>query len=335
MTERVWAGWTQTGALAAALVLGSAAQAQQPVRWDLATGYPESSFHVKNLREFAADVAARTSGQMVITVHAADSFIKTPEIRQSVISGKIAVGEVFGPSLGSIHPVFALDAVPFLSTSYPQSKKLWNLARPLAEKKAVEQGFSLLYSVPWPPQGLFTNKEIKAASDLKGVPMRENSPYVKRLAEVLEAEAVRVETPELASAVKSGKVKAVFTSAAQGVDTKMWETLQWFYPLNAWLPRNAVIVNRSQLDALPPALRDHVLRAAAAAEERGWAMSAQNAADTLQTLKTNGVKIGVPTGGVRTRLDKAAGVMTSDVLKRSDAETMGILSKYLGDMGRQ
>jgi TRAP-type transport system periplasmic protein len=315
--------------------LGGAALAQQPVRWDLATGYPETSFHVKNLREFAADVTARSSGRLVITVHPADSFIKTPEIRQSVIGGKIAVGEVFGPSLGSIHPVFALDAVPFLSTSYAQSKRLWNLARPLAEKKAVEQGFSLLYSVPWPPQGLFTAKEIKDAADLKGLSMRENSPYVKQLAEFLEAQPVRVETPELAAAVKAGKVKAVFTSAAQGVDTKMWETLNWFYPLNAWLPRNAVIVNRAQLDALPAELRDHVLRAAAAAEERGWAMSAQNAADTLQALKTSGVKIGVPAGGMRSRLDKAGGSLTSDVLKRSDAETLTILSKYLGDMGRQ
>jgi TRAP-type transport system periplasmic protein len=317
------------GAWASAL-LTTPASAQAPtLRWDLATGYPESSFHVKNLHEFAADINARTNGQLTITVHAADSFIKTPEIRQAVIDGRLAVGEVFGPSLGAIHPVFALDAVPFLSTSYEQSRKLWNLARPLAEKKAVEQGFSLLYSVPWPPQGLFSAKEIKSASDLKNVPLRENSPYVKRLAEILEAEPTRIETPELAAAVKAGRVKAVFTSAAQGVDTRMWETLPWFYPLNAWLPRNAVLVNRAKLDALPPTLRDHVLRAAAAAEERGWTLSAKNAVDTLASLKASGAKIGAASGGMRARLDRAAGELTADVLKRSDTETVAILSKYL------
>jgi TRAP-type transport system periplasmic protein len=106
------------------------------VAWDLATGYPETSFHVKNLRAFASDVSERTNGQVKITVHSAGSLVKAPEIRKAVMEGKVALGEVFGPSMGQVHPVFALDAVPLLSTTYPSSRKLWNLSRPLAEKKS-------------------------------------------------------------------------------------------------------------------------------------------------------------------------------------------------------
>lgn len=305
-----------------------------PQRWDLATGYPATSFHVQNLQGFASDLSARTAGELSLQVHDGDRLVKTPEIVGKVRSAHLMAGEVFGPSLGAVHPVFALDAVPFLCTSYAQARRLWNLARPLAERRAQETGLSLLYSVPWPPQGLFTAREIGRAEDLKGLPMRENSPYVRRLAEILGAQPTRVETPELAAAVRSGRVKAVFTSAAQGVDTRIWETLPWFYPLNAWLPRNAVIVNRDRLQALPQALRDQLLRAASAAEERGWALSARNADESLQALRTAGAKVGPPSGGLRARLDRAGGDLIADVFKRSDADTIGVLSRYLAELGR-
>jgi TRAP-type transport system periplasmic protein len=299
------------------------------LRWDLATGYPDSSFHVKNLREFASDVSARTNGQIVITIHSGGSLIKAPDVRASVISGKVAMGEVFGPSMGQIHPVFALDAVPLLCTTYAQSRKLWNLSRNLAEKKATEQGVTLLYSVAWPPQGLFSDKEIRSAADFKNAKLRENSPSVKRLGEILGAETVTVETPDLVAAVQSGKINAVFTSAAQGVDTKIWEKLTWFYPANTWLPRNIVMINRKKLDDLPPALRDAVIRAAAAAEERGWAASERNAGETLKALKDSGAKIGAIDGSVRTRLDRAGVTLVSDAMKRADADLLAVLSSYL------
>jgi TRAP-type C4-dicarboxylate transport system substrate-binding protein len=306
---------------------GAATHAQ--VRWDLATGYPDTSFHVKNLREFAADVSARTNGQVVITVHSGGSLVKAPEIRNAVTAGTVAAGEVFGPSMGAVHPVFALDAIPLLSTNYANARRLWNLSRPLAEKKAADTGVNLLYSVAWPPQGLFSAKEIHQVNDFKGVKLRENSPAVKRLGEILEADTVTVETPDLVSAVQAGKVTAVFTSAAQGVDTKLWEKLPWFYPINAWLPRNIVMVNRKKLDELPAASRDAVIRAAAAAEERGWSLSERSASETLTVLKNSGAKIGVIGGSVRPRLDRAGGILSAEAMKRADPELFALLTQYL------
>jgi TRAP-type transport system periplasmic protein len=313
----------------ALLAVGASLGSQAQVKWDLATGYPDTSFHVKNLRDFAADVGARTNQQVLITVHSGGSLIKAPDIRKAVIEGKVAAGEVFGPSLGSVHAVFALDAVPLLSTNYASSKALWNQSRPLAESKASAMGVNLLYSVAWPPQGLFSNQEIRSVEDFKKVKLRENSPSVKRLGEILGAETVLVETPDLASAVDTGKVSAVFTSAAQGVDTKIWTKLNWFYPVNAWLPRNVVMVNKKRLDELQPAQRDAVIRAAAAAEERGWALSERNAADTLKILKDNGAKIGSIDGSLRTRLDRAGGMLISESMKKLDPELIGVLSDFL------
>lgn len=308
-----------------------AGNAWAEVKWDLVTGYPESSFHVKNLREFAKDVGSRTNGQVLITVHSGGTLIKAPEVRQAVAEGRVAAGEVFGPSLGGIHSVFALDAIPFLATSYPAARRLWNLARPLAEKKAAAEGFAMLYSVPWPPQGMFSSKEIRSIGDIQGLNMRENSPSVKKLADTLGAKPVLVETPDLVNAIQSDKVHLVFTSAAQGVDTKMWGKLPWFYQANAWLPRNAVIVNKKALDALTTDQRDAVIRAAGGAEERGWQLSEQNAAETVKALKDNGAKVGALDGSVRARMDRAGTVLSSEAFKRADTDLIKVLSSYMAN----
>ncbi len=313
-------------ALSALACLPTTATSQ--VSWSLATGYPDSSFHVKNLRDFASDVAARTNGQVQITVHSNGSLIKAPDVRNAVAGGSVAAGEVFGPSLGRIHPIFTLDAVPFLATNYASARSLWNVARPLAEKKALEQGVVLLYSVPWPPQGLFSQKEIRSSADFKGLKMRENAPPMKRLAELLGSDPVNVETPDLAAAIAADKVQLVFTSAAQGVDTRMWEKLPWFYAINAWMPRNVVMVNKKALDQLTAGQRDAVIRAAAAAEEKGWLLSEQNADETLKALKDKGARIGAMDGGTKAKLDRAGAELGSDAMKRADAELLGILSAY-------
>jgi TRAP-type transport system periplasmic protein len=296
---------------------------------NLASGYPASSFHVQNLMAFAEDVRQRTGGELQIKVHPGGSLVKAVEIRKAVTEGKVELGEVFGPSLGSVDAVFALDALPFLATSYDSALRLWRQARPLAEKRAEAQGWTLLMSVPWPPQGLFAAREMRSVGDFKGLAMRENSPPLKKLAETLGAAPVNVESADLVAALQKGSLKLVFTSAAQGVDTRIWESLPWFYQANAWLPRNLLLANKKVLDGLKPAQRTALLTAAGAAEERGWRLSRENAEQSLAALRTAGMKMGQLDSSSRARLDRAGGALTADALRKADPELVGVLSAYL------
>jgi TRAP-type C4-dicarboxylate transport system substrate-binding protein len=315
--------------VAACLTLALPGLAGAQTVLQLASGYPITSFHVQNLQALADDVRQRTNGQLQIHVQAEGKLFKAPQIRQAVADGKVAMGEVFGPGLGSLNPVFALDALPFLATDYDAARRLWNLARPLAEKRAGESGLALLMSVPWPPQGLFASREIRTVDDFKGLPMRENSPSVKRMAEMLGAAPVTVESADLAAAMQQGRVRLIFTSAAQGVDTRIWESLPWYYQANAWLPRNLLLVNKKTLDGLPANLRDALIRAAAAAEERGWQLSRENAAQSLESLRAAGMKVGRLDGASRARLDRVGTALTADLMRRSDPELLSVLSAYL------
>ncbi len=310
------------GFLSTGLLWGAQAQAQAAVQWDIATGYPESSFHVVNLHQFAREVKEATGGKLTLKIHAAGSLVKGPGIAKAISEGKVAGGEVFGPSLSTIDPVFTLDALPFFATDYATAQRLAQAARPTVRDKLKSVGYVFLYSVAWPPQGIFAARPINSTADLASLRIRENSPPVKRLAEVLGATPVTVETPDLASALAAKKIDAVFTSSAQGVDTQMWQQLPYFYPVNAWLPRNIVMVGQKAFDALDPATRETVMKLAAAAETRGTSLSEANARSTLEQLGRAGAKVGPLPGPVHARLDRAG----EQVARESMAGHAGLMA---------
>ncbi|MEI8597376.1 hypothetical protein P4S64_06285 [Vibrio sp. M60_M31a] len=58
----------------------------------------------------------------------------------------------------------------------------------------------LLYSVPWPPQGIYGKKQISSVDDIKGAKMRAYSPTQSRLAVLLDATPTTVENVEIPQA---------------------------------------------------------------------------------------------------------------------------------------
>src|SRR5207249_934781 len=153
--------------VAAALAL-AASQGWAQTRWDMPTPYPDGNFHTKNVVQFAQDVAKSTGGKLQINVHSNGSLIKMPEIKRAVLTGQVPIGELLVSVLANESPLFAFDSNPFLANSYAKERKLWGIARPYLEKRLDAQGIKLLYSVPWPPQGLYAKKEINSSADLKG-----------------------------------------------------------------------------------------------------------------------------------------------------------------------
>src|SRR5262245_28263355 len=139
----------------AACVATFALPAMAQTKWNLPAAYPADNPHTVNLLAFAKDVGDATGNKLQITVHAAASLFKAPEIKRAVATVQAQAGEV----LISIHenedPMFGIDVIPFLATSYPSAKKLWQASRPAVEKKLASQGLMVLFAVPWGPQGIF------------------------------------------------------------------------------------------------------------------------------------------------------------------------------------
>jgi TRAP-type C4-dicarboxylate transport system substrate-binding protein len=224
--------------------------------------------------------------------------------------------------------MFGADGLPFLATSYDDSMKLYKAQRPILEKKLAEQGMMLLYAVAWPPQGIYSKKPIQSAADLKGSKWRAYSPMTARIGELVGAQPVTVQAAELSQALATGVVEANMTSGATGVDSKLFEHLKYYYDVQAWLPKNAVIANRKAFEALDKPTQDALLKAAAAAETRGWAESRKVNEDTLAILKKNGMEVLPGSPQLRADMKKVGETILKEWLDKSGAEGKQVLDTY-------
>lgn len=313
--------------LATALVLaGGSALAQ--TKWDLASAYPANNFHSENLMQFAADVDKATGGKLKITVHSNATLFKAPEIKRAVQGGQAQAGEVLMANLQNEWQIYGADGLPFLADSYDASVKLYKAQKPLVEKKLAEQGMVLLYTVAWPPQGIYTNKPLNSAADLKGVKWRAYSPATARIADLVGAQPVTVQAAELQQALATGVVESTMTSGATGVDSKLYENLKYYYDMQAWLPKNMVIVNKAAYDALDKPAQAALLKAATEAEARGLAASKRVNAETLAKLKANGMQVLPPSAQLKADMQKVGETMLKEWLEKAGPEGKVLVDAY-------
>ncbi|MCZ8110398.1 MAG: TRAP transporter substrate-binding protein [Betaproteobacteria bacterium] len=311
---------------AAALFAVAAVQAQ--VKWDLPSAYPATNFHSVNLQQFADDIDKATGGKLKITVHANASLFKLPEIKRAVQGGQAQMGEILLSAYQNEWIIFGADGVPFLADSYDEAMKLWRAQKPLLDKKLGEQGMMVLYSVAWPPQGIYAKKPLNSAADLKGVKWRAYSPATSRIAELVGAQSVTVQAAELTQALATGVVESTMTSGATGVDSKLFEHLKFYYDTQAWLPKNAVLVNKAAFDGLDAATRQAVLKAAADAEVRGWAASRKVNVDTLARLRTEGMQVLPPSPQLKADMAKVGETMLKEWVEKAGADGKALLDGF-------
>jgi TRAP-type C4-dicarboxylate transport system substrate-binding protein len=189
----------------------------------------------------------------------------------------------------------------------------------------------LLYSVAWPGQGLYTKDPVKTVGDLKGLKMRTYSPLTSRLAELLGANGVQVQVSDVPQMFATGAMNAMVTSSATGTATKAWEFVKNYTKTNAWNPKNVVVVNQRAFSGLPKNVQDGVLKAAAAAEPRGWEMSKAREKDGDETLAKNGVTVTEASAELKAALSKIGDQMAAEWEKSAGADGQAILKAYKGN----
>jgi len=310
------------------LAFGIATAASAQTKWDMPTPYPDGNFHTRNVIEFAADVDKATNGSLKITVHSAGSLIKHPEIKRSVRQGTTPIGEMLESLSSNEAAVYGLDSIPFLATGYDASRKLYAAQKPYLEKQLASEGLMLLFSVPWPPQGLYAKREIKSVDDLKGLKFRTYNAMIGRIASLAGSVPTQIEVPDLPTAFATGRVDVMITSASTGVDTKSQDYLTHYIDTQAWLPRNIVIVNKDAFDKLSPAEKKALTDAAKAAEERGWKMSIEEMTIKTKALKDAGIIVLPPTPELKAGLAKIGETIAKEWEKAAGADGVAILAAY-------
>jgi TRAP-type C4-dicarboxylate transport system substrate-binding protein len=314
-------------AVAAAMALVPNVAVAQ-TKWNLPAAYALTNYHTENLVQFAKDVSAATGGKLDITVHGNASLFKAPEIKRAVATGQAQMGEVLISLHENEDALYGVDVVPFLATSFADARKLDTASRPQIEKKLAAQGLILLFTVPWGPQGIYAGKELNRIEDLKGLKFRSYNAGTARIAELAGAQPVTVQAAELPQALATGVVNSYISSGSTGYDTKTWESLNYWYDTQAWIPKNVTFINKAAFDALPKDQQDAVLKAGKEAEVRGWKTAEEKAGWYITELKAKGMKVLPPSPELASGLKKFGDDLTGAWLKKAGAEGQAVVDAF-------
>ncbi len=311
--------------LAGTAITATAASAET---WDMPMAYPASNFHSEIGAAFAECVTDGTSGALEIVTHPGGSLFAGNDIKRAVQTGQVNIGERLLSAHANENPLFGIDSIPFLATSFADSAKLWQAAKEPMAAALDAQNLVQIYTVPWPPQGLYTKKDVNSVDDLAGVKFRAYNAATARIAELAGMAPVQIEAAELSQALATGVAESFISSGATGVDSKVWESLTHFYNVQAWLPRNAVMVNKDAWNALDDATRTVISECGAQAASDGAALSEELASGYLKTLADNGMTVADPGDQLREELNAIGQTMTEEWADEAGPEGLAIIETY-------
>lgn len=310
------------------ILLGATLSAANAAKWHMPTPYGDANHPTKIAYQFAEEIKTKTNGELDITVHSGASLVKHPEIPRAVKTGQVQMGEIFIGIMGNTHPVFKHDNIPFLATNYDDAKTLWEAAKPEMEKQLNKEGMTLLYAVAWPAQSLYSKNPVNSLEDLTGSRMRAYSPSTSRLADLMGTTPTTIQVPEIPQAFSTGIIDAMITSPSTGANGQAWDYVQHYTDIQAWIPKNMVVVNTRSFKRLDKATQQIVLDAAMHAEQKGWQIVREQAKKDTQTLADNGIAVSQPSAKLLQQLTMIGATMTQEWLDESGPEIKALLDNY-------
>jgi len=301
-----------------ATIAATAALSAAPVmaeKWDMPLAYSATNFHSATAAEFAACVTTGTGGEIEIVTHPSGSLFKGGDIKRAIQTGQAPIGERLLSGHQNENAIFGVDSIPFLATSFDDAAKLWKAAKPTLTQVLADQNLTLLYSVPWPPQGLYFKKEVNSVADMAGIKFRSYNTATARLAELTGMLPVSVEAAEISQAFATGVAESMVSSGSTGYDRKVWESLTHFYEVDAWLPRNYIMVNSDVWAGTSDANKNVINGCAAFAEYAGTWRSKEYTGFTLQGLRDGGMTVGPAGDALVGELKEIGATMTAEWLE--------------------
>lgn len=328
MRHRLQTGNWVAAAAGACVAITLAAAPALAEKWDMPAGYSAKNYVTKSYIGFAAAVTKATGGKLEIVVHPAGSLYKASKILRAVRSGQVPIGARYIGAHAKEDPIFGVDTVPFLATNAEEAWKLYQASKPALEAALKKRGMKLLYTAVWPPQGLFSKKPVNSVADMKGVKFRAYDATTAKLARMMGAIPTKTEATEIGQAFSTGVAQSMIASGAIGVFRKMWDYADYFYEVNAWLPKSVVVVNLDAWNKLDPATQKIVMDEAAKAEKAVWAAMGPTNDNYKKIMAKNGMKVLEPSKELEAGLKKIGTVMGNDWAKAAGAEGKAVIDAY-------
>lgn len=316
-------------------LLGSAALAPLAVRaqaapapWRIVTEYPATAIPGEGIAAFA-EAATRLSHDALVVTPGFDApdGLRSAGMMRAVAAGQVEAADAFTGALAGEDALFQVSALPFLTASAADARRLWTVAEPAYRAVLAGRNLVLLYATPWPPTGLWSRTALPDAAALGGLRVRTYDAASTAVFRGVGAAPVALSFADAQARLRSGELDAVLSSGDGGAGARLWEALPHFTALDYAFPLSLAFCNRTALDALPPEARDAVQAAGPATTARQFAAMDTRVAENEARMAANGVgTVRVPS--VRAALMAASVAVVADWQARAGDEGGRILTAY-------
>ncbi len=272
------------------LLVSSLAFAQ--VQLDLATTYSGTNVFAASAREFAERVAEATNGEVTVVVHEGGALgLKDEDQFSAVADGIVPLSNILmGAAIGSA-PIYGLSTMPFYVRGFDESKLLLDIARPYYEQAAERFNQKILYTHPWSPSAVQTQRPVHEYSDLKGLNIRTYDRNGTLVLNKAGANAVVMSWGDVYPALATGTIDSVLTSAQSGASGKLFEVLDYYTRVNFAIPLNMTNINLDTWNSLTEEQRTAIEQVGRDMEAKEWAGAVTQMETDEAILSENGMEL--------------------------------------------
>jgi TRAP-type C4-dicarboxylate transport system substrate-binding protein len=255
----------------------------------------KGDFRDRLCREFAAEVAKRSGGEMVAEVYPNSSLIKTNAQFSAMRKGALDISLYPLPYAGGEMPEANIGLMPGLVSTYEQGLSWKNkpVGKALTDLLA-DKGIMILSWV-WQAGGVASrSRPIVAPEDAKGLKVRGGSREMDMVLQTAGAAVLSVPSNELYASMQTGACDAGITSSTSLISFRLEEVAKSLTSgagASYWFMLEPLMMSKSIFDGLPKNQQDIILAVGTELEAFGKKGAQDDDAEVANVYQKAGAKV--------------------------------------------
>jgi len=260
----------------------------------LATLIPSGTSYHHSLQEMGEKWKKTTNGAVALTIYPDGTMGSEDEIVRRMRIGQLQAAVLTVSGLSAIDPsVGALQKMPLVYRSLDEAAYVRNKMAPDLDRRFAEKGFVVLF---WTDGGwvrLFSKEPGMLPDDFKKMKIFVTAGDVTQseLYKSAGFKPVLLEWSDVLTSLQTGMLDALPTIPLHAVSNQFYLSTHHMLEVN-WIPLvGALIMTKKSWDALPPAQRDDMLKAAADCGQEFQTNNRKENQEAVESMQKRGLQV--------------------------------------------
>jgi TRAP-type C4-dicarboxylate transport system substrate-binding protein len=296
------------------------------------TVWNQENYQTRGLLLMAKRVAELTKGELELRVEFGGALgYKGAEILKAVGDGQLDIAEMVASNVAGDAPVLGLRTLPMLIADWDEVALFDQLAKPYYDAACAKLNARVLVISPWPFGGLWANKKVDTIADMNGLKIRSYDRNGALFAAAVGGKGLNVPYAEAYTALATGLIDSVVTSAISVREGKFYEVCKFHMPIRFATASSITTINETIWNKLSPEHQQALLTAAEECRAFLWEEVKKVVAENDQYCYENGVTLVPVSQAFHAELVSAAASVADDWLKKNEGakDAVELYNKFM------